>query len=169
MFGYEIEFAGPSFVRDILRLHINEEWEVGTDLSANYRLWKGFEVRTPILEEFPVEGFRKLLAVMNATNCRIHARCGFHIHVSGFGSLSVQVVADKLKNKFSIWRERNDYCNGNYLGWNGFDPYSKYTPFRQVYEDHYEARFFNATTSLRGLHHYHKSLVSILRSQCEQH
>lgn len=164
-FGFELEFAIPRQKGELVYgwEFLAKNWAVECDGSANHNLYnshQGFEFQSPQfsnLEEVKDELIKRLEFIKE--HGRLTHCCGFHIHFSN-GKINRERLSNYLAKRNKVWNPRKEYTGGFYQ-----KEFSKYQNVRLVEDGHYEARIFNATTSLRAIYNYFKVLKNGLLNQ----
>ena len=140
------------------------KWTLGTDSSASAtdkqgKYCHGFELRTPIFEQFPYDDFKHIIGVLKRHQGGCRRATGIHIHFSNSaglknGFMPIAVAALKAKYGKCIKKKRKTYCE--------YEDGSKYSVIHKVEFGHCEARIFNSTLNIHGVYDYWKSLKKIL-------
>ena len=154
--GYELEF-GCKVSQRIREIKLPDGFVSGTDYSANFGMYRGYELRSSVFEEFPVDKFKKCLKISKNKGGRIHKMCGFHIHFSGY-----EFKPEELNKKLidiKRWNSREQYAKDHAV-YPGFR--DKYCRLRRVENDHWECRVFNASLSIRALTNYDRTLRRLI-------
>jgi hypothetical protein len=200
-FGLELEFKSHLNKEDILNyLNTDSEvlfknsldvllcdnWALGNDASLGIKIGqKGYELRSPILSEFPYETIKNICKLLKELKADVSGPCGIHWHFSDwlfFKNLSdeeldllddcfaisdainrqaqniIKISEEIVLKKFgqSIKSSRKRYCNNT--------RHYKYCPVRFVENpDHCEFRVFNASLNPRFIKHSWEECERILK------